>query len=513
MRLLLKYGWVLCLVAGACGGCKEGDDSVGERKERKPLEIRAEIIGAATAETRTAKDDFDSYDADFGFSEGDRIGFYSMRDEMGNDDNGYVNLPMSYVATENCFKNESLIVEYPNNFGYTFAYYPYAETNAEQIDIYKSDGSLEDLLIAGTSKISQGRIYLSFVHAFSMLIIVPGSGFEQAAEAETNPVQVVLEHGVKASARENADTGVIELILERDDSAPKTFAAQRRTNVTYTQDGVPVPVCYSVILPNDVSIDHIEMTDNHGAVQRLYPDLEPLERSWRYPINVSMAGTVPTVWPYEIQPWISDDQPIELGGTYGISNQTDFQNWIEYYNLYTSGGLSESEKAEAIEQLRQYGEMTDGKWKFQLIADIDCAGMFDNTPLNSLINIFSDEFDGRNHTLSNLNAPVTGTLADGGQLTNLKIASISISSDSSIPVGALALEMTGGAITDCTIENIWIETKGPVGAIVGEASAGTITENKASGVLLGSGSSPDGITGDRSANVTCENNLSSALIF
>ena len=157
--------------------------------------------------------------------------------------------------------------------------------------------------------------------------------------------------------------------------------------------------------------------------------------------------------------------------------------------------------------------MTDGKWKFQLIADIDCAGMFDNTPLNSLINIFSDEFDGRNHTLSNLNAPVTGTLADGGQLTNLKIASISISSDSSIPVGALALEMTGGAITDCTIENIWIETKGPVGAIVGEASAGTITENKASGVLLGSGSSPDGITGDRSANVTCENNLSSALIF
>ena len=68
-------------------------------------------------------DDFGSYDSGAGFSDGDQMGFYSMRDENGNENNGYVNLPTRYVAAENCFKNEALIVDYPNNFGYTFGYF------------------------------------------------------------------------------------------------------------------------------------------------------------------------------------------------------------------------------------------------------------------------------------------------------------------------------------------------------------------------------------------------------
>ncbi len=513
MRISRKYGWVLCLTAELWGSCQNGEIPAEGPNTQKPLEIAAEIKGAETAKSKTVIDDFGSYDSGAGFSDGDQMGFYSMRDENGNENNGYVNLPTRYVAAENCFKNEALIVDYPNNFGYTFGYYPYRAGNADNIDIYRPDGTVEDLLIAGTSQLSGGRIYLSFVHAFSMLIIVPGTGFEQAAEEAANTVRVVLEYGVKASVVRNTATGTIGLALSQDDTAPKEFVAQRRTNVMYAQEGEVIPVCYSVILPNGAEIDHIEMTDNHGTMQRVDPQIESLERSWRYPININMTGTTPTVWPYKIQPWITDEQPIELGGTYGINNTEDFQIWVTQYNRYTSGDLSTDEKEQVIEALKAFGEMTDGKWRFQINASIDCKNLFGTNSLSSLLTRLNDELNGRNHTLSNLDTPLAGSIGEGGKLTNLNIDAITITSENTTPIGALALEMDGGEITHCDIENIWIDTKGPVGALVGKAIAGIISENKVNGLLLGTESSSDGITGVRSGNVTCENNRSSALIF
>ena len=196
MKLLLKYGWILFLVTGLCGSCRNKDGLSEGSGTGKPLEIVAEIKGAEVSKSRAETDKFDSYSSDAGFSAGDEIGFYSMRDENGNAA-GYSNVPMRYDEQEKCFKKEDLIVEYPNNFGYTFAYYPYQDqTEPNVIDIYKKDdNTIEDLLIAGTSKISEGRIYLSFVHAFSMLIIVPGNGFEVSASATepANEVSVTLK--------------------------------------------------------------------------------------------------------------------------------------------------------------------------------------------------------------------------------------------------------------------------------------------------------------------------------
>ena len=178
MKLLLKYGWILFLVTGLCGSCRNKDCLSEGSGTGKPLEIVAEIKGAEVSKSRAETDKFDSYSSDAGFSAGDEIGFYSMRDEKGDENNGYSNVPMQYDAQEKCFKKEDLIVDYPNNFGYTFAYYPYQNQTDDVIDIYKKDdNTIEDLLIAGTSKISGGRIYLRFLHAFSMLIIVPGNGF------------------------------------------------------------------------------------------------------------------------------------------------------------------------------------------------------------------------------------------------------------------------------------------------------------------------------------------------
>lgn len=510
MKLLLKYGWILFLVTGLCGSCRNKDGLSEGSGTGKPLEIVAEIKGAEVSKSRTTLDDFGSY-SDAGFSsDEDTIGFYSMRDEKGDEDKGYRNVLMQYDAQEKCFKKEDLIVEYPNNFGYTFAYYPYQDQTDDVIDIYKDDNTIEDLLIAGTSKISGGRIYLSFVHAFSMLIIVPGNGFEKSATDPANEVSVTLKEGWKASVVKGDEK--IELQLESDENAPTQFVAQRRVNVSYAE-GQTVPVCYSVILPNGAEIDHIEMIDDHGTTQLIVPQLEALERSWRYPIKVSMEGTTPTVWPYEILRWTEDDLPIELGGTYGINTSDDFQTWVTKYNRYTSGNLSEAEKTQVIDALKAFGEMTNGKWRFQLNADIDCKGLFGDNQLTSVVARLTDEFDGKNHTLSNLNTTLIGSIEENGKITDLNIDVVSITSETTEPTGALALEMTGGEISDCDIKNIQIETNGPVGALVGKATAGTISENTVNGLLLGTASSADGLTGVRDEGVVCVNNQSSALIF
>lgn len=514
MKLLLKYGWILFLVTGLCGSCRNKDGLSEGSGTGKPLEIVAEIKGAEVSKSRTETDDFDSYSSKAGFSAGDKIGFYSMRDEKGDEDKGYWNVLMEYNAQEKCFKKEDLIVNYPNNFGYTFAYYPYpdqVQTEQNVIDIYKDDNTIEDLLIAGTSKISEGRIYLSFVHAFSMLIIVPGNGFEKSATDPANEVSVTLKKGWKASVVKGDEK--IELQLESDENAPTQFVAQRRENVSYAE-GQTVPVCYSVILPNGAEIDHIEMTDNYGTIQRIVPQLKALERSWRYPIKVSMEGTTPTVWPYEILPWTEDDLPIELGGTYGINTSDDFKTWVTQYNRYTSGSLSDADETQVIDALKAFGEMTDGKWRFQLNADIDCKGLFGDNQLTSVVARLTDEFDGKNHTLSNLNTTLIGSIKNG-KITDLNIDVVSITSETTEPTGALALEMTGGEISNCDIKNIQIETNGPVGALVGKATAGTISGNTVNGLLLGTASSDDGdgLTGLRDEDVVCENNQSSALIF
>lgn len=516
MKLLLKYGWILFLVTGLCGSCRNKDGLSEGSGTGKPLEIVAEIKGAEVSKSRTTPDDFGSK---AGFSAGDMIGFYSMRDEKGNENNGYSNVPMRYDAQEKCFKKEDLIVNYPNNFGYTFAYYPYQDQTDNVINIYHptetGDYTIEDLLIAGTSKISGGRIYLSFVHAFSMLIIVPGNGFEVSASATepANEVSVTLKKGWKASVVKGDEK--IELQLESDENAPTQFVAQRREDVSYAE-GQTVPVCYSVILPNGAEIDHIEMTDNYGTIQRIVPQLKALERSWRYPIKVSMEGTTPTVWPYKIQPWTTNDSPIELGGTYGINTSDDFKAWVTQYNLYTSENLSDEEKTKVNDALTAFGEMTDGKWRFQLNADIDCKGLFGDHQLTSVVARLTDEFDGKNHTLSNLNTTLIGSIEGiegNGKITDLNIDVVSITSETTKPTGALALEMTGGEISNCDIKNIQIETNGPVGALVGKATAGTISGNTVNGLLLGKASSDDGLTGVRNESVVCENNQSSALIF
>ncbi len=501
-RYILPAFSALVLAAGC-----ENNNAVPDTG--RPLEVYGDIVGGGvSADTKSVQDDFGSYLSEPGFTDGDMIGFYSLRDESGDENNGYSNLPLTFVPSENCFRNEDLIVDYPNNFRYTFAYYPYEASNTDDVDIYREDGSVEDILVAGTGTISDGRIYFSFRHAFSMLLIVPGNGFSQSAEDGNNAVIVKLKSG--KSARVEKTDASISLAVEDDADAETVFEARRCIDVTFTEgeDVVPVPVCYSVILPCGSEIEYVQMTDDHGTVQYMDPGMAAFESGWRYPINVSMTGTLPVVRNYGILPW-TDAEEINLGGTYGIYSADDLENWAIAYNTYTGGDESDA----VIESLSRYGEMTEGVWNFCLNADIDCKDLFASSGITAVITSFKDVFDGRNYTLSNLSVPLMERMTAGGTLTDLNMDSPDIVTAGTTPVGAVVMIMDGGTITGCDVTDIRIEAAGPAGAIAGTASAGTITGNVVSGLLLGSSSSPDGITGSRAESVTCTDNISSALIF
>ena len=468
------------------------------------LRIYADIGRMPPVQTRTVLDDLGSYLSEPGFSEGDMIGFYSMRDALGDASGGYSNYPMYYSESGNYFTNEELVVDYPNNLGYTFAYYPYSSSNTDVIDIYRPDGSVEDILVAGSSQIVQGRIYFGFRHAFSMLIIIPGAGFDAAGNQEE--AKVVLKTGRKAVVMKDEAGGSITLEVEDDAAAKKEFMAVRHTDVVLSEGGDVIPVCYSVILPEGAEVDYFVLTDNHGGTQRIYPGLDPLEQGWRYPVNVSMEGTAPVVWPYEILPW-EDEELIELGGDYGIGSTADFENWVLLYNSY----LRNLDDDGTVEGLRKYGEMTDGKWKFRLMADIDITGIFSGAA--SLVTELKDELDGRNYTLTGLACTLAAALSDGGAVKNLNIASADISASGTSAVGVVANVMTGGSIIDCGLSDLRIEAEGLAGALVGSATGGSLTGNSVSGLLLSAGCSPDGLTGERTGDVTVSDNLSSALIY
>ena len=53
MKLLLKYGWILFLVTGLCGSCRNKDGLSEGSGTGKPLEIVAEIKGAEVSKSRS----------------------------------------------------------------------------------------------------------------------------------------------------------------------------------------------------------------------------------------------------------------------------------------------------------------------------------------------------------------------------------------------------------------------------------------------------------------------------
>ena len=503
MKAIIRNSILACLAFGIGTACTDESGVEGITGAKGYLEVFARIGEVSTAPSRgegdTEAENTPSYkdiygvqmnelysylstDGGGGFHDNCQIGIYSLYGTDGTDTNPLVNTPLIFKGSS--FVNEGIQIPSMTNLGKTFAYYPYSEINNVEnviegekkypIDIYIKDGNnpyfednknkVIDLLTASnTGSLDDGKIFYSFKHACSMLMIYRGEGFD--SETISDPkVKVKLKEGLKAF-----------VVYETNKFILKTYPDEEAEQIFETQlDAKPV---YSVILPPGAEVEYIQMMDNFGTMQYIYPENNlKLDGGYRYPVTVKLDGLFPTIYPHEIKEWTNKE--ISISKNKGIYDLTDLEGWMDAYNS----------DDQSDDQLKEYGTKNDesGKWTFHLYADVDCSTIEN---CQSFITTFTDCLEGHGHTLSNINLKkldnsstsenigFIGNLADGGSINNLKIDGISISggTDAVDCTGTMAGTITNGSITECKITGIEIYSeKGYVGSLAGKATSGTV---------------------------------------
>lgn len=520
-KTLTKYGQLACLLSFiyiGVAGCTKEDHATWEQGTEK-VRITGHIEDAVTVQSRAEQpvDQFGSYKSG-GFLEGEKIGFYSVYNNDGGTPE-FSNECLTYTSTGDedgyqTFSSENLDPEKSAYWGHVFAYYPYNVKNTgNDINIYDESGKVIDLLIADSPGPSGGVLNFSFRHAFSMLFIIPdeAAGFSQATTKNKDGITVVLKNGVEKVFVNSGRTDIMS--TEKNYTR---FTAQINTEAL--KEGMPESSFFYVLLPNGVEIDHIELIDDFDRKQYVYPsETITLERGKRHFVRLQMIGDEPTIWPWKFTEWNSVE--VEVDRNPGINTTEDLEAWITAYNGYCNEEVPDPEgtTGQILKKYGDYNETTEGKWTFFLRNDIDCTGF----TFSSYITTFGDVLDGLNHTISNVTLSgetpgFIGTLTEGGILQRLKLEDVHIqATQADAPVGAFANRMTGGTITDCTLNGFNIEAQGPVGAIVGAATGGSITDNTyKSGTLTGTVSNESNyIVGTTAETVTFEGNRYADVLF
>ena len=513
MKAIIRNSILACLAFGIGTACTDESGVEGITGAKGYLEVFARIGEVSTAPSRgegdTEAENTPSYkdiygvqmnelysylstDGGGGFHDNCQIGIYSLYGTDGTDTNPLVNTPLIFKGSS--FVNEGIQIPSMTNLGKTFAYYPYSEINNVEnviegekkypIDIYIKDGNnpyfednknkVIDLLTASnTGSLDDGKIFYSFKHACSMLMIYRGEGFD--SETISDPkVKVKLKEGLKAFVV--YETNKFILKTYPDEEAEQIFETNycESYKAVGQLDAKPV---YSVILPPGAEVEYIQMMDNFGTMQYIYPENNlKLDGGYRYPVTVKLDGLFPTIYPHEIKEWTNKE--ISISKNKGIYDLTDLEGWMDAYNS----------DDQSDDQLKEYGTKNDesGKWTFHLYADVDCSTIEN---CQSFITTFTDCLEGHGHTLSNINLKkldnsstsenigFIGNLADSGSINNLKIDGISISggTDAVDCTGTMAGTITNGSITECKITGIEIYSeKGYVGSLAGKATSGTV---------------------------------------
>lgn len=520
MKAIIRNSILACLAFGIGTACTDESGVEGITGAKGYLEVFARIGEVSTAPSRgegdTGAENTPSYKdiygvqmnelysylstdvAGGGFHDDCKIGIYSLNGTDGTETNPLVNTPLIFKGSS--FVNEGIQIPSMTNLGKTFAYYPYSEINNYEnttegekkypIDIYikknnnpysdnnnpenKNQNQVIDLLTASnTGSLDDGKIFYSFKHACSMLMIYRGDGFD--SENIFDPtVKVKLKAGLAAFVV--YETNKFILKTEQDKSAQQIFETNYCESYKAVGQIEAKPV-YSVILPPGAEVEYIQMMDNFGTMQYIYPENDmTLDGGYRYPVTVKLDGLFPTIYPHEIKEWTNETILISKNG--GIYTTEDLKGWMEAYNS----------NSQSDDLLTTYGTKDDesNKWTFHLYADVDCSTIEN---CQSFIQKFTDCLEGHGHTLSNINLKKSdnsnsnnnigfiGDLAEGGSINNLKIDGISISggTDTDDCTGTIAGTITNGSITECKITGIEIYSeKGYVGSLAGKATSGTV---------------------------------------
>lgn len=518
MKAIIRNSILACLAFGIGTACTDESGVEGITGAKGYLEVFARIGEVSTAPSRGEGDagaentpsykdiygvpmnELYSYlSTDFGgkFQNDCQIGIYSLNGTDGTGNNPLVNTPLIFKGSS--FVNEGIQIPSMTNLGKTFAYYPYSKINnviktenGYPIDIYIKDNNnpyystdnnnpdnknkVIDLLTASnTGSLDDGKIFYSFKHACSMLMIYRGEGFD-SENISDRTVKVKLKAGLEAFVVYNKNEFTLKTYT--DESAQQIFETNYCKSYQAVGQIEAKPV-YSVILPPGAEVEYIQMMDNFGTMQYIYPEKNlKLDGGYRYPATVKMDGLFPTIYPHEIKVWTNET--IQISKNDGIYTTEDLKEWMDAYN---SDNQSD-------ESLTNYGTKNDesDKWTFHIYADIDCSTIGD---CQSFIQTFKDCLEGHGHTLSNINLKKSdnsstsenigfiGDLADGGSINNLKIDGISISggTDADDCTGTITGTITNGSITECKITGIEISSeKGYVGSLAGKAIEGEINK-------------------------------------
>lgn len=153
---------------------------------------------------------------------------------------------------------------------------------------------------------------------------------------------------------------------------------------------------------------------------------------------------------------------------------------------------------------------TDAKYNYYN-ADANNDGTPDNswTPIGSTSAKFTGNFDGKNHTISNLYINTTQAYSglfgyvysDYTTFKNIKLQNVNINAGSY--AGALAGKFRGGTINNVFIDNVNIKSSGSaIGGIVGAIDWGTIRKVKVTNASITGSSEIGGIAGYTSAEST-----------
>lgn len=386
-----------------------------------------------------------------------------------------------------------------------------------------------DFIVSGnldTSSLQEsGTISGNMVHSFSELIIMRGDGFDNPQlppGVDGDPYEITVKLNkpythVTITTSSNPWKCSVSLVnvdgyipSDEPDFDATEWVAWKGGNYGQTDANPAGYEAWYVILPtmgDSISaersqVEYIQLYDNDGTLQTIkdlylsgskgyvhHQQGNYLDRKWRYPMQISMQELVPTVFPFTIEPWGNDN--ITNARTRGIT-QENLSDFISAYNTFISG-----KRATGEDNLAIYGDkiltQAGSYWHFYILESLD----FSTYNSDYVIPELQDVIDGKSSpasstvTLSQLTVPFVGQMVNGNDsLMNLTFERPYIDNpDLTIATGALVNSINGGGISNCYLNQGYINVKGQVGMFVGTMTNGKITNSKASGVIMGSNSS------------------------
>lgn len=480
------------IIAASVSGCS-ADNEMAQDPTKVRLEIVPVLNGMAKSRATTSPEDGTYYQ----FTSGDYCGYFSANGGPG--DAGFDNLKMTFNG--GLFTCDEIIDI--NRLGHTVAYFPYDENINEGVDVRKSDGSVMDLLVGLDGRYELLKGYnVTFVHAFSMLIIKGGKGFEHITEQD---ITVTVDQPIRQMKMVDNPAGNPLKLLEFSGEGGEDAQFKGVTKGKFLDSSTGKEVdAWFIIIPsggNPVKVVSITTKDDLGQEHVIpVPDADinngnGLKMSSRYPLTVKMDELVPTISVDQIIPWNTETIDIQTQtGINSVFRQDDkddssFSAWTAAYTAYLNSNRNKTYE----ESLKRFGNKDDqGVWHFTINADLDFYKYVSDggDQYGQAIPVLEDELDCTGHTLNNLtlkngvSSAFIGEIRGNGLLSNVRLENFSVTGGSGAS-GLVAAKISGGKVENCTARNIQVECDNAVGALVGEMSGGEAVNCSFIGRIIG----------------------------